>query len=267
MSGKVNQIAAAAGKKGFLFLVALLLPVAVGILWHQASTRGWVPVQILPPPSTLWDSFLNIWETGELKLNVLASLKRLGWSFLLGAGGGLLIGSVMAVSRTVEDLLIVMFQVVNLIPTFGWLPVLIVVLGFNETLAAVLIAQAIFIAVAVNTFQALRQVPQSQLELARIYRLGFVQSFIKIILPSALPQLFVGLRSGVSNGWIALVVVELLVSSEGIGYLMSQGRSLMQMDLVLLGVVLIGLIGWGLDAILTGIENYLRRWQPKSLGH
>lgn len=267
MSIDVRGVVRNLSVKGGWGVVALILPLTVGIVWHNASTRGWVPEQILPPPRAVWDTFLFSLDSGELALNVVASLKRLGWSFLIGAGIGLVVGVSMAVSKIVEDLLAVPFQVVSLVPTFGWLPVLIVVLGFNETLASVLIAQAIFIAVSMNTFQALRQVPQNQLELARLYNLGFLQSFRRVVLPAALPQLFVGLRSGLSNGWIALVVVELLVSSEGIGYLMNQGRSLLQMDLVLLGVVFIGLIGWGLDSILTSIEGYLRRWQPKALGN
>jgi sulfonate transport system permease protein len=242
---------------------SLILPAAIVLLWHVASTRGWVSSIILPPPSVVWQTLKDEYANGDIALHTKASLVRLSLGFFVGAGSGLLVGFAIGLSRKLEDILAVPFQVVNLVPTLGWLPVLILILGLNEKLAAALIGQSIFIAVAINTYRGLRQIPLSQIEITRVYKLSFFQTLRKVILPAALPQIFTGLRAGLANGWIALVVVELLVCSEGLGYLMSQGRSLFQLDLVLVGILLVGTIGWILDAILVRLEAHLRRWQPK----
>lgn len=256
-------VLSAAGSVGLVVIRSLLLPLALVILWHFASTRGWVSALILPPPEVVWETLKDTWNSGDLAFHAKASVVRLGVGFFVGAGSGFLVGVGMGLSRRLEDLLSVPFQVVNLVPTLGWLPVLILLLGLNEKLAAALIAQSIFIAVAINTYRGIRQVPLSQIEIARVYRLSFPQTLRKVVFPAALPQIFTGLRAGLANGWIALVVVELLVCSEGLGYLMSQGRSLFQLDLVLVGILAVGTIGWIMDAILVRLERYFRRWQPK----
>jgi len=255
-----RTVLAATGSVALVVARSLVLPAALVVLWHFASTRRWVNPIILPPPEVVWQTLQDEWANGDLALHTKASLVRLGLGFLVGAGSGLLVGVGMGLSRKVEDLLSVPFQVVNLVPTLGWLPVLILLIGLNEKLAAALIGQSIFIAVALNTYRGIRQVPLAQMEIARVYKLSFLQTLRKVVFPAAIPQIFTGLRAGLANGWIALVVVELLVCSEGLGYLMSQGRSLFQLDLVLVGILVVGTIGWSLDAVLVRLERYFRRW-------
>jgi sulfonate transport system permease protein len=242
-------------------LAALILPAALLLLWQIASARGWTPRQILPPPKIVWASFLELAASGELPAHIKASLMRVAISFLAGSSAGLALGLGMGLSRRVEDLFSVVFHAINQVPTLGWLPVMIVIVGLNDTLSYILIAQAVFVSVAINTQRGLRQTPERLLEAARVFRLSRVQLLRKVILPSAAPQIFTGLRFGLANGWVSLVVVELLISSEGLGYLMSWGRQAFQLDLVIVAILVVGVIGWTLDGALARLEGVFNRWQ------
>jgi sulfonate transport system permease protein len=169
----------------------------------------------------------------------------------------------MGLSRRVDDLLGAVFHGINQVPTLGWLPIGIVLVGLNDGLSHILIAQAAFIASAINTQRGIRQVPERLVEVARTYRLTRAQALRKIVLPSALPQIFTGLRFGLANAWTSLVIVELLIGSDGLGYLMSWGRQAFQLDLVLVAVVAVGLIGWTLDAALGRLELVFSAWRTE----
>lgn len=244
-------------------LSAMILPAALLLLWQIAAARGWTPRQILPPPKIVWASFLELASSGELLTHIKASLLRVAISFLIGSGAGLVLGLGMGLSRRVEDLFGVVFHAVNQVPTLGWLPVMIVVVGLNDTLSYILIAQAVFVSVAINTQRGLRQTPERLVEVARVFRLTRAQLLRKVILPSAAPQIFTGLRFGLANGWVSLVVVELLISSEGLGYLMSWGRQAFQLDLVLVAILVVGVIGLAMDAGLARLEGVFSRWQTE----
>ncbi|MDB5105902.1 MAG: sulfonate transporter [Fibrobacteres bacterium] len=242
-------------------LAGLVLPSALLLLWHNASTRGWAPPQILPAPAVAWSSFLDLLASGDLRTHVQASLIRVLISFALGSAAGLALGLAMGLSRRLDDLFGAVFHGINQVPTLGWLPVLIVVVGINDRLTHILIAQAVFVSVAINTQRGIRQVPERLVEVARAYRLSRTQSLRKVVLPAAVPQIFTGIRFGLANGWASLVVVELLVGSEGLGYLMSWGRQAFQLDLVLVAIVAVGIIGWILDAGLARLEGTFTAWR------
>jgi sulfonate transport system permease protein len=126
-----------------------------------------------------------------------------------------------------------------------------------------LIGWAAFIPVALNTSQGVRDVPQAYLELGRVLSFGRWSNFRSIILPSAVPSIFTGLREGLANSWQTLVAVELIASFEGLGYLMAYGRQLFQLELVLAAMIVVGLIGLSIHIFLTLIESRLQRWNPR----
>ncbi|HYQ38651.1 MAG TPA: ABC transporter permease subunit, partial [Pseudomonas sp.] len=149
-------------------------------------------------------------------------------------------------------------------PVLGWIPLLMMLVGIDETLKYLVIAKAVLVPMTINTFAGLRNIPQSYLEVARVYRFNLAQRLRRVILPAALPSIFTGVRFALTKGWIALVTVELLASSEGIGYLMVDGRQMFQLDLVIVAMLVIGLVGLLLDKGLALIETRLQRWQRQA---
>jgi sulfonate transport system permease protein len=115
--------------------------------------------------------------------------------------------------------------------------------------------------VAINALKGIANIPRSLFEVSRVYQFTWWQVIQRVVLPSAAPSLFNGLRQGVMQAWLSLVFVELLVSSEGIGYLMVWGRQLAQIDLVIVAMLVIGAVGIALELVLRWIESRLQGWR------
>jgi sulfonate transport system permease protein len=235
--------------------VGLILPLAVLGLWQYAVNHEWVAVQLLPPPELVWQSLHELWDSGDLTGNLAVSMTRIGWSVLIGSSIGWLLGFLMGLSKTARAYLYPSFEVFTQFPVVGWIPILIIFLGIDEGLKIAAISIAVVVPVTVATYKGISNIPPHLLEVAKVYRFSFSQVLLRVVLPAALPALFSGFRQGIMQAWLALVFVELLASSEGIGYLMVWGRQLMQLDLVFVGLLVIGLVGILLDWSLRHLES------------
>ncbi len=249
------------GHVGLRVLLGLLLPFVVLGFWHFVYQKQWLPEQILPSPQLVWQTFWELVDTGELAENLLISLKRIGWSVLLGGGVGLLVGFAIGLSRKAYDYLYPTFNLIAQFPVIGWIPLLLIFLGIGESLKIVAIALAVVVPVMVATYKSVLNVSAKLLEVAEVYEFSKWQTLRKVIIPAALPNIVGGLRQGVMQAWLALVFVELLASSEGIGYLIVWGRQLTQPDIVYMSIIVIGVVGYLLDNVLRLIEQRFNRWQ------
>lgn len=240
---------------------ALLLPAALLALWQLAVAKQWMPEQILPAPALVLQSLQELWHSGELQTHLQISATRVGWGLLIGGAIGLALGFGMGLSRSVRAYLLPTFNVVSQFPVLGWIPLLIIFAGIDEALKISAISIAAVVPVAVNAQKGIANIPRAWFEVAAAYRFTWPQVVRHVVLPAAAPSLFNGLRQAVMQAWLTLVFVELLASSEGIGYLMVWGRQLAQLDLVIVGMLLIGLVGVTLDVALRHIESRLQSWR------
>ena len=243
----------------------LLLPVAIALLWIAATQFRWVSELILPPPSLVWSSAVELFSSGQIFREVGVSLGRIAWGLLIGGTLGMVFGILMARSPVFEAYVGPTIRVIWLVPALGWLPFLMLFLGVGETLKFVMIAKTCFMPLLVTSYQGTRALPQRYLEVAKVLELPQHTTLFKVIIPSILPSLFAGLRLALSKGWQALVVVELIASSAGIGYLMNWGRKLFYLDIVIVTMIVIGIVGWLIDFVIVRIENRLTLWQSRSV--
>ena len=239
----------------------LVLPALVLSLWWTAAHRRWVPEQLLPAPPLVWQTLKDLWVSGDLLSNVAFSASRVGWSLGFGGSIGLVLGFGLALSRTLRAYVLPSFNVVSQFPVLGWVPLLIIFAGIDEALKISAISIAVVVPVTLNTFRGIASIPAALLEVASVYRFSMPQLLWRVMLPAAAPSLFTGLRQAVMQAWLSLVFVELLASSEGIGYLIVWGRQLAQPDLVVAGMVVIGGIGLLLDGGLRWLEGRLEGWR------
>jgi len=263
---------AAAGKKhlrsmgirarGSLDVVAWYLPLLALGLWALAAARQWAPPQILPAPRLVAQTLTELVSSGELLLNAGISLGRVAAGFLGGSILGLGLGMAMGLSRRVEQYVYPLFNAVNQVPVLGWLPLAMMVFGIGESLKVVIIAQASLVPIAINVFEGIRRVPRQYVDVARVFEFSRAQFLRKVVFPATVPSLFVGLRYGLTLAWLSLVTVELLASSEGLGFMIVWGRQLFQLDLVLAAIVSIGVVGLILDKGLAKLESRLLHWRP-----
>jgi sulfonate transport system permease protein len=243
----------------------LIVPLAALVLWTGLSRLGWLPEQILPPPELVWETAVSMWQAGDITHHTAISLFRVLQGFALGAAAGLALGLAMGLSPTVEDYARPLFTAVAQIPALGWIPLLMLVVGIDEALKVLVIAKAAFVPVTLNTFSGVRAVPLAYVEVARVFRFDRGQLLRRVVLPAAVPPIFTGIRYGLTHAWLALVAVELLASSEGLGYLLVWGRQMFWLDTVIVAMAVIGVIGLVMDRLLAAVETRLQRWRVEGM--
>lgn len=258
------RIATALIGRAGVAVAALLLPAIILAVWALAARYELVAPQILPAPAIVWDTAIDLFRSGQLQAELLVSLGRLAAGLACGAVAGLAIGVAMGLSPRLEAYLGPLVRAVWLVPSLGWLPFFMLLFGIGEALKIVIIAKACFLPMMVNGFDGVRSVPHKYREVARTLELGRLDTLRFVVLPAILPHVLTGFRLSLSKGWQVLVLVEMIASAAGIGYLMTWGRKSFQLDVVLVTIVVIGITGWLLDRAASAIEARAAGWASRS---
>lgn len=241
--------------------LALPFPLFLLLLWYVAAQFEWVAPQVLPSPQSVAVTFIDLVASGEMFDNLKISLLRVLLGFGVGLVGGLLLGVAMGLSPAFKDYVYPLFKAFSQVPVLGWLPLLMLLVGIDEALKIILISKAALVPIALNTYKGIENVPARYVEVARVLKFSRWQLLWRVIFPAALPPIWNGVRYGFTHAWLALVVVELLASSEGLGYMIVFGRQLFQLDVVMAAVVVVGIVGYTLDRVLAQIEVILLGWR------
>ena len=244
-------------------LLGLIVPVLILAAWICATHFRSIPTSILPKISMVWQAFLEMLQSGQLWKDLSVTLSRVVKGYLLSALLGMILGSLMGMSKTAAYLLQPTVTVIRQIPIIAWIPLIILWCGIGELSKIVVIVLASFFPIMMNTMSGISSTPAGYIEVAQLYKLSFFKTFRKVYLPHALPQILVGLKLGLGISWMAVVAAELIASLSGIGYRMSNARSLMQSDVVIVCMILIRLIGILMDKILGVIFTVITPWNKK----
>jgi sulfonate transport system permease protein len=239
-----------------------IVPIICALLWVLGSHYGWISAQVLPPPALVFETLGGLAKSGELWMHLWASMTRAAVGFGGGVVLGILLGGLLGLSRTLEAYVLPSFNAIVQVPVLGWLPFLMIVVGIGEPLKYLLIGHAALVPVTLSTLQGFRGTPRALREVASVYRYTRWQVITRVTLPAAIPVIGTGVRLAFTKAWLTLVVVELVASSEGLGYLIVYGRQLFQLDLVLAAVLIVGAIGYAADRLLDALERKLQRGRP-----
>jgi sulfonate transport system permease protein len=241
---------------------ALVLPILLVIAWELSTRFGLVNTRLLVRPSLVAQrAWLELNEGGLLPQLAASVARDLGGA-ALGSLCGLLLGSVMGVSRLWERLFGSSFHAAKQVAIFAWLPLMSVWLGTGELAKVVFIGLAAFYPVALNTLEGIRSVLPAHVEVARVFRFTRLQIFRRVVLPGAAPSIVTGVKLGLVYAWLGTIGAEYLLSAApGVGNLMIEGRESFQMDKVLLGVIVVGAVGFGMSSLATLLETRLLRWR------
>lgn len=240
-----------------------IVPAVVFAAWWFVSSHGLLSEKILPAPSTVFATFKELLAGGDIATHLGVSLGRVALGAALGVTLGLTLGIALGFSATIETWVGPTFRTIAQVPSIALIPLLMMVLGIDDRLKLFIMVKACVIPIAFTTADGIRAISRQHLEVGEVFRLSRWTRVTKIILPGALPAISSGVRQGVAHVWVSLVAVEVLASAEGIGYLMTWGRLIFQLDVVLVCVAIIGAIGFTLDFSLRRLEAYLLRWRGK----
>lgn len=249
-----------AGKRLPRALLGALLPGAALLAAEAGVRAGLVPANLLPAPSEIAATIVELARHG-LAGHVAASVARVATGFVAGAALAILLGAAVGLNRRAAALLDPSFQALRAIPSLAWVPLLLLWLGIDEAPKLVLIAIGAFFPVYMGVASGIRGVDRKLIEVARIYRLGPTALARRVLLPAALPALLTGLRNGLSLAWMFMVAAELIAASQGLGYLLSDGRETSRADIVLAAIVLLALLGKISDSLMLHLENRLLAWR------
>jgi NitT/TauT family transport system permease protein/taurine transport system permease protein len=225
------------------FLVAL-----VG--WALLSRFGNLPEYMLPPLPQMWVRFQEGLMDGKLFWHVGGSLYRLAISFLIGNGLAIPLGIAIAMNRHVSDLLRPVLTFFQSIAGIAWVPLAVIWFGVGMGSVIFVITNTIFFGAIYSTIIGVQTIPKTLHRAVLCHGGRGIQVFTELILPGALVQIILGLRTSMAYGWRALVAGEMIAGSSGLGYLTIEAVQWYQTDTVIMGMILIGLLWLLLDRLL-----------------
>lgn len=245
----------------------LTIPVLLLIVWEVLSRTGLVDERFLP---SLEDVFLTAKHQlidndliGELGVSLFRNVA----GFLIGSFIGIVFATLLAVSRTADALITPTFNGLKQISLLAWIPLISIWFGFGEQAKVVFVAIAAFIPVVLNTYEGMRNTPRDLIEVGRALQFTPLQRIRRILLPAALPSIATGVHLGLIYSWLATVGAEyFLAVGRGVGGLIIAGREHFDMALVMVGVFILGLVGFALNRLAAAAEGYLLRWRVSRQG-
>jgi sulfonate transport system permease protein len=244
----------------------LISPVVVLALWQILSTTGVVSQQKLPSLTTLWTTAVHLITTdsptyGTLQHAMLISLERVAIGFVIGGGVAVILAIAAGLSRVGENAIDPLMQALRTLPLFGLIPVFIVWFGIGESPKITLIALAAAIPLYLNTFAGIRGVDGKLAELGQVLGLRRSEMIRQIILPGALPTILIGLRQSLGTAWLALVVAEQINANAGLGYIINQGETFLQQNVIFVALIVYLILGLLTDYIVRLIERRALTWR------
>jgi sulfonate transport system permease protein len=202
-----------------------LVPIVVLAGWQAGSDLGWIDVAVLPSPTAVAHAGWQSLRSGELARNVAISTWRAAVGFPIGGGIGFVLGLLNGLSDLAEKLTDSTLQMVRNIPHLALIPLVILWFGIGEEAKIFLVALGVFFPIYVNTLHGVRSVDPHLIEMGRAYGMSRGTLIRRVVLPGALPSIFVGLRYGLGITWLTLIVAETIAASSGIGYMAMNARS------------------------------------------
>ena len=233
----------------------LLGPVVLLALWELASRTGILSPETLTAPSVALLTGYDMLVDGTLMPHFLASAARAYTGLALGVLVGVTLALLSGLTRSGEALIDGIVQIKRAIPTLALIPLAIIWLGIGEAMKIFLIFTAVLVPIYINTHAALRGIDIGHVELATTLGLTRGEFIRKVALPAALPGFFVALRLAVALCWTALVVLELINTQTGIGYLMNRARDWGQTDIIVVGIIIYAALGLVSDAVVRLVES------------
>jgi NitT/TauT family transport system permease protein len=249
-------------------VLAAIVPLLLLLLWQVATTQRWT--RLIPTPYETAEYMVDFAVGGiyddafsaTLHIHLLASMSRVYGGFALAALAalpiGLLIGRVPAARMTLDPF----FQLMRPIPVTAWLPLSMILFGLGARSAFALVFLGAFYPILLNTILGVKNVDAKLFEAASMLGCRGNAQFFRVVLPAALPSIFTGLRLGLGLAWFVIVVGEMTGVPQGLGAVIMDGRTLSRTELVICGMIVIGIAGFLSDRIVMAIGNRLLRWSP-----
>lgn len=254
------------------FGLALIVPALLLLAWHLAVKAGMS--RLIPSPYAVAEYMVDfawggIWDdafSATLHLHLMASASRVYGGFLLAAIVAVPLGILIGRTPLIRDLLDPFLQLMRPIPVTAWLPLSMILFGLGARSAFFLVFLGAFYPILLNTIFGVRGVEARLFEAASMLGCRGNAQFFKVVLPAALPSIFTGLRLGLGLAWFVIVVGEMTGVPQGLGAVIMDGRTLSRTELVICGMIVIGIAGYLSDRVILALMKRALRWSPQHHG-
>jgi sulfonate transport system permease protein len=230
------------------------------VFWQYAAPRGWLG-STTPAPTDVAAAAAELIRTGELQTHLLVSLQRVAKGLALGLTAGLLLGLLAGLVKAGEDVVDAPVQALRMLPHLALVPLFIIWFGIGETAKVALITIGPIFPLYINVLHGIRGVDERYVESARSCGVGTFGLIRRVILPGAVPQIFVGLRQALGIGWLSLVVAEQTATTQGIGFLMNDAREFLRTDIIFVVLVVYAVLGLLTDQFVRLLERRTLVWR------
>lgn len=252
----------------FIFRLSLRLLIPTGLLvwWALGTSSGWINEKLWASPAKVLSAWHQLNQDHFLIKAVLGSLQRFLAGFLAGTAAGFLTGTLLGFFKIADWLGSPLLNFLKNISVFAWLPLISLFFGIGEGSKVAFIAISAYFPLVFNTYAGIRTVQKPHYEVARVFKLNAWQRFIKMVLPSALPLILTGVQLAVILSWVATVGAEFFMSAGySIGGFIIEGAQTLQFERVIIGVGLLGALGWVFNRGTIALSQRLLRNHPKTL--
>jgi len=235
--------------------------VAVVLFWQLLSSTRSIPSTIVGSPGAVARVGWQLTASGQLGSAIAASLERVAIGVVFGLAIGITLAMISGLSRLGEDFVDAPVQMLRLVPFAGIIPLFIIWLGVGQTEKVAVIALGTLFPMYINLSGGIRSVDPALVEAGRTLGLSKVGLVRHVVLPSALPQMLVGLRMSLGVSWIALVFAEEVAATNGLGFLMMSAQELLQTNVIVVCLVVYAVLGLTVDLVVRALEKVLLTWR------
>lgn len=249
-----------------LKLMSILSILIVLLIWELSVRLGWITTRFFCSPSEIFMQFVSKLQNkapdgATLLSHIISSMKISLLGFLMAVIIGTPLGLLMGWYKPVDKFVRPVFNLVRPIPAVGWIPLMIVLLGIGLTPKVFIVSLSAFVAIVLNSYAGIKLTNQAMINVSKTCGASNFTIFRRVGIPSAMPMVFTGWKVGLGLSWSTLVAAEMLASNNGLGYMILAGRQFMRVDLIMVGMITIGVIGLILFTLLSKVENFVLKWR------
>lgn len=254
--------------QGSSFAISVATVAALFVLWFAATNLGWVKPLFLPSPQAVFGQFyeylFGIANDRPLLDHLAASLFRVFSAFLLACLTAVPVGIAMGVSRVARGVFDPPIEFYRPLPPLSYLPLVIIWFGIDELPKVILIYLACFAPLALAARSGMRAATQEQLHAAYSMGASHWQVVRYVVLPAALPEVLVGMRIAIGFGWTTLVAAEMVAANVGVGQMVLNASNFLRTDIVVMGIIVIGVVAYAFDLLMRWLERRLVPWKGRA---
>jgi ABC-type nitrate/sulfonate/bicarbonate transport system permease component len=249
------------GTVRFEYVIPILSPVLILVVWEIAVRVGMLHPLFFPPPSAIFQTLFKLIDNGELQSNLYPTLRRIFLGFALGAVPGLILGLGMGWSPKLRLVLDPIISALYPIPKIAILPLVMLVLGIGEISKMAIVGIGSFFLISINSMAGVRNIDRIFFEVAENYNASKLKIFTRVVFPGSLPMIFAGMRLALGMSLLLVVAVEFNTANEGIGVMIWLAWETLRTERLYVGVMICALLGLVFSEVLRRIERHFMPWE------